>query len=50
MEIGSTVSVYTIEPVVSPVPREREQAAAQPQPEPSTPEQAWTTRAPVENH
>jgi hypothetical protein len=50
MDIGRTVSVYTIEPLVSPVPREREQAVAQPQPDPGPAEQTWTPPTPVENH
>jgi hypothetical protein len=50
MNIGRTVSVYTIEPLVSPVPREREQQAAAPQPEPTAAEQTWTSPTPVENH
>ena len=36
MDIGPTVSVYTVEPVVSPVPRERERDAVEPQPDAAT--------------
>jgi hypothetical protein len=49
MDIGRIVSVYTVEPVVSPVPREREQAAVAPQPEPASAEQTWAPSTPVEN-
>jgi hypothetical protein len=47
MDIGRTVSVYTIEPIESPVPREPERSPVEPQDEQSPPERAWTCRTPV---
>jgi hypothetical protein len=49
MDIGRIVSVYTVEPVVSPVPHEREQVAVAPQPEPAPAEPTWAPSTPVEN-
>ena len=48
MDIGPTVSVYTVEPVVSPVPRERE--AVEPQPDVAAAEPARVHPTPVESH
>ena len=48
MDIGHIVSVYTVEPVVSPVPREREQPVVEPQAAPA--DRTRTSPTPVESH